>query len=294
MNGPRKARIAATAALIIAALSPASGCGGKTMSVNIERKTCLAPDGVEIVYSVAGRGEPAFVFIHGGLANRGFWDGQLREFGATHRVIALDLPGHGESGADRITWGIPEFGADVKAVVNAERPVKIILFGNSLGGPVAMEAALLMPDRVLGVVGVDTFQTIDQRFGTEEIRQRAEMFGTDYAGSLKTMIGLLFHKDADPVLVADSEKRMSGTSPAAARAMFLGMAGYDMGAAARRLRAPLRAINGDLYPTDFDANRKIKPDFDAVIMTHMGHYPMLERPEEFNKLVAGVAAKLTK
>jgi pimeloyl-ACP methyl ester carboxylesterase len=38
----------------------------------------------------------------------------------------------------------------------------------------------------------------------------------------------------------------------------------------------------------------IKPDFDAVIMKHMGHYPMLERPDEFNRLVAETIASLTK
>jgi pimeloyl-ACP methyl ester carboxylesterase len=74
--------------------------------------------------------------------------------------------------------------------------------------------------------------------------------------------------------------------------MFLGMAGYDQAASVRRLQVPLRAINGDLYPTNIAANRKVKPDFDAVIMTHMGHYPMLERPDEFNRLVAQVVAGL--
>lgn len=108
------------------------------------------------------------------------------------------------------------------------------------------------------------------------------------------MVGMLFHKDADPAVVADAEKRMSGTSPEAAKSMFLGMAGYEEAAAVRRLRAPMRAINGDLYATDIAANRKIKPDFDVVIMTHMGHYPMLERPDEFNRLVAETVASLTK
>jgi sigma-B regulation protein RsbQ len=42
------------------------------------------------------------------------------------------------------------------------------------------------------------------------------------------------------------------------------------------------------------ANRKLRPDFDAVIMKHMGHYPMLERPDEFNRLVAKVVAGLIK
>jgi pimeloyl-ACP methyl ester carboxylesterase len=278
--------------IALLAASAAAACGGGSTTVKIVRKTCRAADGVEIVYSVAGKGEPALVFVHGGLANRGFWDGQLAEFGAKHKTIALDLPGHGESGADRTKWGIPEFGADVKAVIEAEKAKKVILFGNSLGGPVIVEAALLLPGRVLGVVGVDTFHLLDQVIPPDQMEQRAEYFEKDYAGSLKTMIALLFHKDADPAMVADAEKRMSGISPAVAKLIFLGMAGYDEGAAIRRLQAPLRAINGDLYAVDVEGNRKIKPDFDAVIMTHMGHYPMLERPSEFNRLVAEMVAGL--
>jgi pimeloyl-ACP methyl ester carboxylesterase len=279
---------------ILAVAAMAVACGGGPAGVKIAHKTCLAPDGVRIVYSVAGTGEPALVFIHGGLANRGFWTSELEAFGGNHRTIALDLPGHGESGSDRTKWGLPEFGADVKAVIDAEKAKKVIIFGNSLGGPVAVEAALLLPGRVLGVVGVDTFQLVDQRIRTEDVQARAALFESDYAGALKQMVGMLFHKDADPAVVADAERRMMGTSPAAAKAMFLSMGGYDEGAAVRRLAVPLLAINGDLYPTDIEANRKLKPDFEAVIMTHMGHYPMLERPDEFNRKVAEVIAGLTK
>lgn len=277
----------------LSALAAAS-CGGGPTEVKIVRKTCRAADGVELVYSVAGKGEPALVFVHGGLANRGFWEGQLKEFGAKHKTIALDLAGHGESGANRTKWGIPEFGADVKAVIDSEKVKKVIIFGNSLGGPVAIEAALLLPGRVLGVVGVDTFHLLDQVMPPDQMEQRADYFEKDYTGSLKTMVGLLFHKDADPALVADAEKRMSGVSPATAGAIFRGMAGYDLGASVRRLEAPLRTINGDLYAVDIEGNRKIKPDFEAVTMTHMGHYPMLERPAEFNRLVGEMIASLTK
>lgn len=74
--------------------------------------------------------------------------------------------------------------------------------------------------------------------------------------------------------------------------MFLSMAGYDVAAAIRRLMVPLRAVNGDLYPTDVAAVHGVKPDFDAVVMTHVGYYPMLERPEEFNRLLAEVISRL--
>jgi pimeloyl-ACP methyl ester carboxylesterase len=283
-----------TLAVVALLAIAAAAYGEESMDVRIERKTCLAEDGVLIVYSAAGAGDPALVFIHGGLADRTFWEGQLREFAGLHRVVALDLPGHGESGLNRKKWGIPEFGADVKAVIEAEKLKNVIIFGNSLGGPVAIEAALLLPDRVLGVVGVDTFQVLNIGITPEEAKQRAEFFQRDFAGALKQMVRMLFHADADPALIAEAESRMAGTSPEAARAMLLSLAGYDKGAAARRLNVPLRAINGDLYPTDVKENRKVKADFDAVIMKHVGHYPMLERPTEFNNRVTEIVASLTK
>jgi pimeloyl-ACP methyl ester carboxylesterase len=282
--------IAALAALIFMAAAQ----GEERMTASIERKTCLAPDGVTIVYSAAGAGDTALVFIHGGLADRSFFADQFRAFADRYRVIALDLAGHGESGANRTKWGIPEFGADVKAVVDAEKLKRVILFGNSLGGPTAIEAALLLGGRVIGVVGIDTFQSLDYRITAEEARQRAEAFRNDYSGSVKQMVRTLFHPDADPALLADVERRMSRSSPEAAYSMFVSLAGYDQAGPARRLTVPLRAINGDLYPTDIQAARKVKADFDAVVMKHMGHYPMLERPDEFNRHVAAVVEELSR
>ncbi len=260
----------------------------------IERKTCAAPDGVEIVYSASGAGEPGLVFIHGGLAERSFYDAQLRAFAPLHRVLALDLAGHGESGANRSAWGMREFGADVRAAVEAEGLETAILFGNSMGGPVAVEAALLMPGRVLGVVGIDTFHRVDYVLPPEETRQRAEAFRDHFEANMDEMVRQLFHPDADPAVMADAKRRMMTTKPANAYRIFMGMRGYDLGAAVRRLTVPFRAINGDLYPTMVDEVRRAKPDFSAAVMTHMGHYPMLERPDEFNRHAAAVVAELTK
>jgi pimeloyl-ACP methyl ester carboxylesterase len=271
---------------------PAVTKGGTAMT-DIEKKTCRAPDGVTIVYSAAGSGEPALLFIHGGLAERSFWDEQLRAFSGRHRTIALDLPGHGDSGHNRTQWGLPEFGADVRAVVEAEKINKLVLIGNSLGGPVAIEAALLLPGKSVGVIGVDTFQRIGDKITEEEVRQRAEAFRRDYSGSLKQMVRSLFHSDADPALMVDAERRMSHTPPEVAHAIFMSMAGYDLGASAGRLSVPLRAVNGDLYPTYVQEVRRIKPDFEVVVLPHIGHYPMVECPEEFNRRLAEVVAGLS-
>lgn len=293
MNGTRWLPVLAAAAALAATPAP-GGRAEAGMDVVIERHECRSADGLNIVYSAAGAGEPALVFVHGGMADRTFWDAQLRAFAPRHRVIALDLGGHGESGTARPKWGFPELGADVRAVVEAEKADKAVLFGNSLGGPVAVEAALLMPGRVLGVVGVDTFQSVSYTIPVEGALARAEAFRKDFAGSVREMTKALFHPDADAALVADAERRMAGTSPGPMVEIFKAMGGYDQAAPVRRLTVPLRTINGDLYPTDIAGVRKVKADFDAVIMKHMGHYPMLERPDEFNTHVAKIVAELVR
>ena len=247
-------------------------------------------DGVRIAYTTKGQGKPALVFIHGGLANRTFWSNQIDAFSGRYKVIALDLAGHGESGVNRRTWSMQAFGHDVKAVIEAERVSRAVLIGNSLGGPVAAEAALLAPDRVVGIVAVDTFHELDRTVDSEQVRARADAFRSDFDGSVKNMVRMLFHPDADPALMNDAEQRMLKSPRSTASGMFESFADYDMAATVRRLTVPIRCINGDLFPINFEANQAIHPDFDAMVLPHIGHYPMLECPEEFNRCLAGIVS----
>jgi pimeloyl-ACP methyl ester carboxylesterase len=58
------------------------------------------------------------------------------------------------------------------------------------------------------------------------------------------------------------------------------------------VRVPIRCINAASMPTRVETNRRYAPDFDAVIMQQVGHFPMLERPEEFNRLLAQAVAEI--
>ncbi len=250
-------------------------------------------DGVRIAYSTSGEGEPALVFVHGGLADRSFWTNQMQAFSGRHKVIALDLAGHGQSGCNRAAWTIQAFGSDIRAVIEVEKPARTVLVGNSLGGPAVIEAALLVPERAVGVVGVDTFHALDYRTGPSEGRERANLFRADFQGATRKMIGMLFHPDANPDLVRDVEQRMLRNSNAELWKMFEGFTGYDQAESARRLQAPIRCINGDLFPINFEGNRKLHADFDAVVLPHTGHYPMLECPDDFNRELAKIVEEFS-
>src|SRR3954463_16548048 len=66
--------------------------------------TAKSADGVPIHYEVQGSGEPALVFVHGWAIDSRYWDAQVPVFARTHRVVTLDLAGHGRSGRGRKEW----------------------------------------------------------------------------------------------------------------------------------------------------------------------------------------------
>lgn len=249
-------------------------------------RTTTSFDGVSIAYSVSGTAETALVFIHGGMSDRSFWDGQHAAFADRFRVIALDLAGHGESGQNRPAWSIPNFGRDTVAVMDAEQVSRAVLIGNSLGGPAATEAALLAPQRVLAVIGVDTFQDLGRTIDADAMNHAADEWQRDPKAGLDRGLKMLLYDDMDPVLYEDIRRRMSRTPPEVVCAMYRSFGGYNAGAAAAKLKVPIRCVSGDKFPMDLEAIRRVVPDFDAVVLPHMGHYPMLECPEEFNRKLA--------
>ncbi|HSL83506.1 MAG TPA: alpha/beta fold hydrolase, partial [Thermoanaerobaculia bacterium] len=137
------------------ALALAAALGLPPLASAADTATVEAADGVPIVYEVSGPAEaagPALVFVHCWACDRTYWREQVDVFAADHRVVTLDLAGHGESGAGREAWTVTGLAGDVRAVVEAlareERLERVILIGHSMGGPVSLEAARLMPERV--------------------------------------------------------------------------------------------------------------------------------------------------
>ncbi|MEW5984070.1 MAG: alpha/beta hydrolase [Acidobacteriota bacterium] len=254
--------------------------------------TVRSADGVSVAFTSSGTGDPALVFVHGGLANRTFWHNQIPHLSLRYRIVTVDLAGHGESGGNRVDWSIPRFGEDVQAVVAHLALDRLVLFGNSLGGPVALEAAARLPGRVLGVVGVDTFHDATETIDETSARARADAFAADPAGSCRAMVAQLFHPGRHPEVLAWAEAEMLRTPPEVTVPMLASFGGYDLPGAFRRAGVPIRAINGDLWPTDIARNRTVVPDFDAIVMPGTGHYPMLEQPEAFNELVVRVVSGL--
>jgi pimeloyl-ACP methyl ester carboxylesterase len=104
-------------------------------------------------YDVAGTGDPALVFVHGWSSDRTYLEPQFRHFADSHRVVALDLRGHGSSRPGP-TYNCDALADDVLAVAAHAGLARPIIVGHSLGGLVALTCAA-RPGAVAAAVLVD-------------------------------------------------------------------------------------------------------------------------------------------
>jgi pimeloyl-ACP methyl ester carboxylesterase len=255
--------------------------------------TARSADGVDIHYRVVGTGEPALVFVHGWAIDSRYWDAQVPAFARDQRVVTLDLAGHGRSGRGRKDWTVAAFAQDVRAVVEALGLGKVILVGHSMSGNVIVEAAVAMPDRVVGLVPVDTLLDVDQVASAEQVAGMTSALRADYPKAADGfMRQYMFTAATPPALVEEIVKDAVRFPPEIAVPILENLWRHDPRPALRRVTAPIVAVNADKFPTRLDHARAYAPRFDAVIVEGTGHYLMREKPERFNQRLAEAVARV--
>lgn len=260
---------------------------------NAGAQSILSADGVSIHYDDVGAGDPALVFVHGWNCDRSYWSGQLDHFARTHRVVNVDLAGHGDSGLNRGEWTMRAFGEDVSSVVTALDLQNVVLIGHSMGGKVIVEAARQLGGRVAGVVGVDTFHGGGRE--TPQARQD-EVFGQlaeDYPGFMQNFVDRTFVEQSDPAIRNWVMADMSAAPYASAVGARQASGSYDATPVIASLDVPLVLINSDFLPTDTAHLQANVKDFRYREMSGVGHFVMLEDPATFNALLAQVLADIT-
>ena len=255
-------------------------------------ETCEATisdtDGVAIAYDVRGSGSTALVFIHGWCSNRTFWREQLDEMAKDYRVVAIDLPGHGGSGRTREKWSLASFASDVTTVVETLDLERVVLIGHSMGGHVSLEAARLLPERVIGVVGVDTFRDVEEEEDQPEMMERViAAFEADFEGTMRAFMPRLFSPNAAPELVQWAADNSANADPVMALAIMRELAGIDEKQLLSSVGVPVRCV----YAASSDSSESSAfvetngkyADFDAVFVDGVGHFLHLENPETVNR-----------
>ncbi len=250
-------------------------------------------DGLLVRFDTQGEGAPTLVFVHGWSCDRRYWRAQVAHFAAAHRVVSVDLAGHGESELGRPQWTIPAFGADVAAVLDRIEATDAVLIGHSMGGDVIVETALLRPERVRALIWIDVYSTlVDEGNEWEELAAFSAPFHDDFAATTRAFVRRFSHPDADPALVewiaGDMSSAPADVALDAMKHSFTNLPAVL--AALPRLGVPVVAINPASHPVHQESFDRY--GVKAVTIADVGHALMLEKPAEFNQTLAKVLQDL--
>lgn len=144
----------------------------------------LVRDGVGLEFAESGSGGPPILLIHGWACDRTYLEPQLQHLSARHRVLALDLRGHGGSDAPDQEYTMASFADDVAWLCGQIDLRRAVLVGHSMGAVVAVETAIAYPELVSALVALDApvvmpakrlrrFQEAGERLRREDFRVAA-------------------------------------------------------------------------------------------------------------------------
>ena len=260
-------------------------------------RVAVSKDGTPISYEVFGTGEPALVFVHGWSCDARYWRAQIPVFSRKHRVMVLDLAGHGHSGTSRNRYTMKAFGEDVQAVTQAAGSRRVILIGHSMGGSVIAEAAALMPDRVIGLIGVDTLENIAYPLTSEARDNMTAPLKKNFQAGCRQFVNGMILPETNPDLREWILSDMAAAPPKIALSAMNEMLNqYITGRAAavfEKARIPVVTVNGDLWPVNHEANRRHMLSFDAIVLKNADHFLMMTRPDAFNKALEKAVIQIT-
>ncbi len=261
------------------------GCSNEVENV------ATSADGVPISFSVYGEGTPAIVLVHGWCWGQNNWNGQIQELSQQNKVVTIDLAGFGKSGHGRTDWTMEAFGEDVVSVVEKLDLKQVVLVGFSMGDKVIVEAARLMPERIIGLVGVDNFHNVEPTLTDEQIDGFLAPFSVDFAGSLNAMLLSMVIPNADSTRVLEKVRAELGGCAAPPDIAVIVLANYfkhDMTESLREIKVPIHCINSDFIPTDIETAQRYVSSFKVEIMTGVGHLLLWEDTAKFNRLLSEV------
>ena len=252
------------------------------------------PRGLDWNYASAGDGETLF-FIHGFAGGLRLWQAQRNHFQTGYSVVAVDLPGHGQS-----AWlpsSLNDLALDLKFIWQQLDLHQVNVVASSFGGLLALKLFRICPERFgrMSFVGaLPRFtRTVDYPAGLDidKIRRLSQQFKDDYPGMLDIFFRSLFSRRdrEDPSFAAVKALRAQDKLPLeeAAQTYLNILEKEDLRDVCAGLPYRVQFISGTedyICPVEvMPWLREAVPHGRFDMVEGAGHLPFLSRPIEYNQ-----------
>jgi pimeloyl-ACP methyl ester carboxylesterase len=249
-------------------------------------------NGVNLRYLDTGSGDPSLVFIHGWCCNQSMWGAQIEAFAPRHRIIAVDLRGHGESDKPDQDYTIDQFAGDMAWLIREIGLDRPVLIGHSMGGVTALKLVREHPNIARAAVFVDAgIMPIP-----EEIRpligQTVEALKSPaYREVAANVVKQFLFREESPPELRDKVAESMATAPQ--RVMYTAIAStlseenYPPG----QVPVPSLFVKAATLQATEEQLRERYPGME-VASVDAGHFIQLEKPAELNAHISRFLEKL--
>lgn len=247
----------------------------------------LARDGVRLWYTEAGSGAPPLLFAHGWCCDHTYFAPQFEHFAKVHRVVSVDLRGHGKSDKPEQDYTIGGFADDVVWMSEQLGLEDVVVVGHSMGAGAALEAAARRPDAVIAAVLVDPIPVVRPP-GIEEIVDPfvEQLRGMDYKRAAEEFIGaMLFVPTDNPDVKATIVEAMCAAPQHVMASAMEQNFKWDGEAAARACSVPVLTIASATPVGDIAKFRELTPQLVTGQTVGAGHFNQLLVPEQVNSMI---------
>jgi pimeloyl-ACP methyl ester carboxylesterase len=252
---------------------------------------------VRLFYTDEGSGDPAMIFVHGFACDSHDWSWQLPHFQQKHRVVAVDLRGHGRSTAPDQGYGAVDLAGDVAALLRQLSAGPVVAVGHSLGASVVSGLAVEHADLVSGLVCVDPAYLIPDEMGAYTGELLEAVRASDPGPIVQQIFDAMESPGLSPAIHAWHLRRAAGTPDHVLRQALESQLGnmtlysHSVDYLSRR-RCPVLAFYADPDRAPLERPLLHDPRSRLVTWEGAGHWLHQERPAEFNLLVETWLASL--
>ena len=236
-----------------------------------------------------GSGGPPLLFIHGWLRSTVDWSKQAQAFRHRHRVIRVDLRGHGRSPAPTDGYTRRELAADVVALMDELDLADVVLVGHSMGCGVALDVAVSAPGRVCALALVDGVGPREPLTSAEIDAHpfMSAVSGADYRERIIELAagGISFTPRSDPRLVRRIPRESARTPQHVAVASLRGAVLANRSAAWGRLRQPILCVASSNVRVGAAQVREVLPEADFGQVVGSGHWVQLEAAPQLHAML---------